>query len=154
MKQIPRDIFKLVVEYTPLVSIDLIVRNAGDEMLLGLRRNRPARDCWFVPGGRIAKNEPLADAFIRITEDELGSPFGAEAWRFVGIFEHIYPDNFSGDPAFGTHYVVLAHELRIQNGQLALPETQHSSYRWASDAAILGDDGVHENTKAYARLGL
>jgi colanic acid biosynthesis protein WcaH len=154
MKRIPQDVFKLIVEHTPLVSIDLIVRNEGGHMLLGMRRNRPAQDCWFVPGGRIAKNEPMAQAFLRITRDELGTAFSAEACRFVGVFEHIYADNFSGDPTFGTHYVVLAHELRVTDTQLALPQAQHSGYRWASDADILADDVVHENTKAYARLNL
>ncbi len=69
MKKLPTDLFKLIVAHAPLVSIDLVVRNARGEMLLGLRRNRPAQDYWFAPGGRIGKDERLADAFHRITRE-------------------------------------------------------------------------------------
>lgn len=44
----------------PLVSIDLMIKNAQDQMLWGRRNNRPAQVYWFVPSGRICKNEGLA----------------------------------------------------------------------------------------------
>ena len=64
--------FATVVRSTPLVSIDLIVENAQGEYLLGKRTNRPAQGFWFVPGGRVQKDETLADAFARLTQAELG----------------------------------------------------------------------------------
>ncbi len=66
--------FKTVVASTPLVSMDLIVRNKRDQVLLGLRTNRPAQGFWFVPGGRICKDETFEQAFVRLTEMELGQP--------------------------------------------------------------------------------
>ncbi|WP_313449769.1 NUDIX domain-containing protein, partial [Pseudescherichia sp.] len=59
--------FATVVRSTPLISIDLIVENARGEFLLGKRTNRPAQGFWFVPGGRVQKDEPLAQAFERLT---------------------------------------------------------------------------------------
>lgn len=41
--------FKQVVSLTPLVAIDLLVRNAHDELLVGKRVNPPAQGFWFVP---------------------------------------------------------------------------------------------------------
>lgn len=64
--------FATVVRSTPLISIDLIVENAQGEYLLGKRTNRPAQGFWFVPGGRVQKDETLADAFARLTQAELG----------------------------------------------------------------------------------
>jgi colanic acid biosynthesis protein WcaH len=64
--------FTEVIDRTPLVSIDLVVENEKGEKLFGLRTNRPAKDYWFVPGGRILKNEKLDDAFSRLTLNELG----------------------------------------------------------------------------------
>ena len=49
--------FTTIIKSTPLVSIDLIVRNIEDNVLLGKRTNRPAQGCWFVPGGRVLKDE-------------------------------------------------------------------------------------------------
>ena len=56
----------------PLISIDLLVQNEHGEYLLGLRNNRPAQGYWFVPGGRVLKNETLDGAFKRLTFEELG----------------------------------------------------------------------------------
>ena len=149
MRLAPED-FARVVRLTPLVSIDFVVRNAAGEMLVGWRRNRPARDSWFVPGGRIDKNERIAAAFERLARAELGAPFTLGMARFLGVFEHFYADNFAGDAGFGTHYVVLAYALEAIE-PLALPDAQHARYRWMGDAALLADPEVHANTRAYAR---
>lgn len=53
------DTFRMVVASAPLVSIDLVVENSAGELLLGERLNRPAQGFWFVPGGRVQKNETL-----------------------------------------------------------------------------------------------
>jgi len=59
-----------VIRLAPLIAIDLIIRDARDQVLLGLRKNEPARGCYFVPGGMIVKNERLADAFARLAKNE------------------------------------------------------------------------------------
>jgi ADP-ribose pyrophosphatase YjhB (NUDIX family) len=97
--RLPREEFARVVRLTPLVSIDLVVRNAASETLVGWRRNRPARDSWFVPGGRIGKDERIAVAFARLAREELDADLRFEQARFLGVFEHLYDDNFAGEPA-------------------------------------------------------
>jgi colanic acid biosynthesis protein WcaH len=67
-----KETFSTVIESTPLVSIDLVIKNQQGQALLGQRLNRPAKGFWFVPGGRVLKNESLAAAFKRLTLDELG----------------------------------------------------------------------------------
>jgi hypothetical protein len=69
----PQD-FERVVRCTPLVSIDIVVRSKDGQVLLGRRKNEPARNSFFVPGDRITKNERLEAAFRRITLAELGFP--------------------------------------------------------------------------------
>jgi colanic acid biosynthesis protein WcaH len=148
---LPHAEFAAVVRHAPLVSIDLVVRNRRGEVLVGLRRNRPALGSWFVPGGRIVKAERIADAFKRIVRAELGIVHRIEDAAFLGVFEHIYADNFSGDPAFGTHYVVLGYALLTDPASLALPSDQHDDYRWLPEPILVGDPNVHEYTKAYFR---
>jgi colanic acid biosynthesis protein WcaH len=60
-----------VVRYAPVVSVDLVVRTGGG-VVLARRTNEPARGEWFVPGGRVLKNERLADAVDRLARGELG----------------------------------------------------------------------------------
>jgi len=104
------DDFAEVVRKAPLVSIDLVVKNGRNQILLGWRTNRPAKDSWFVPGARILKNERISQAFERIAKEELGLNLAYENAKLLGVFEHFYDDNFSEDDRFGTHYVVLAHD--------------------------------------------
>lgn len=145
--------FKTVLKSTPLVSIDLCLERKG-LFLLGWRKNRPAAQHWFVPGGRIQKNETIADAFARITEAELGQVFEHSDARLLGGYDHIYDDTVFGDTDYGTHYVVFGHYLKLPDDFEPKLDSQHERWQWWSKEAILADDSVHENTKAYFRSGL
>lgn len=138
-----------VVKNTPLVSIDLIIKNDRSQVLLGLRENAPARNYWFVPGGRILKNERIGEAFERIANDELGINLAYKDANFLGVFEHLYQDNFAQMQGFGTHYVVLAHEIKIAETQLISPKAQHSRYKWFDQESLRKTKNVHPYTKAY-----
>lgn len=142
--------FLHVVRHAPIVAIDLIVRNERGEVLLGLRNNEPAAGTWFVPGGRVLKNERLADALERIARDEIGVKVSASDARFFGPYEHLYQENFARLPGLSTHYVVLAFELAVGSSP-APADDQHSEMRWWTPEELLASPGVHENTKAYFR---
>lgn len=141
------DVFKVVLQSTPLVSIDLLVVNQLQQVLLGRRKNRPAQHDWFVPGGRIQKNESLAAAFSRLTEQELGQRLAITSASLQGAYDHFYNDSVYGE-GISTHYVALAYSLPL-NFCDELPTTQHSEYKWFTLAELLADDHVHLNTKAY-----
>lgn len=117
-------------------------------MLLGLRNNRPAQGYWFVPGGRIQKDERLADAFSRLVSVELGSAATFDQARFLGPYQHFYLDNFSVD-SFSTHYVVLSYELMLEIDLCDLPEEQHCDYHWFTVDELLSSNQVHQHTKDY-----
>ena len=142
--------FLRIVEATPLVSIDLILRNERGEVLLGRRTNKPAQGLWFVPGGRIRKNERVAEALRRISTRELGLEISQA--KLLGVFDHLYPDNFLGARDVSTHYVVLGMEAAWPPGASVQADDQHDEFRWWTAVEILASDAVHENTKAYFRL--
>lgn len=144
-----REEFLQVVERAPLVSIDLIVRGADGRVLLGKRSNEPAQGCWFVPGGRIQKNERLEAAFRRICLDELGRAFALKDAHFLGVFEHLYSTNFAEKAGIGTHYIVLAYELTPGELPQPLPVDQHGEYRWFDVETLVSTESVHAHTKAY-----
>jgi colanic acid biosynthesis protein WcaH len=140
------DEFIQVVKNAPLVSIDIILKDHEGRVLLGFRKKEPAKDRWFVPGGRVRKNESLDDAFRRITKSELGLGYERSDARFVGVFENIFPSNFSNVGNFGTHYIVLAYEIRpkIIPELHKLPTDQHSKFQWFTnlDLVIIKGKGV------------
>ena len=140
--------FQTIIGATPLVSIDLIVKNTQGEVLLGYRTNRPAQGYWFVPGGRVQKNERLDKAFLRLTKAELGVSIPRSAATFMGVFEHLYDDS-AFDEAVSTHYVVLGYELELDINLDELPKEQHNQYCWVASDALLSRDDVHVHTKWY-----
>ncbi len=142
-----------IVRLTPLVAIDLIVFSPVGAILLGRRVHEPAKGLFFVPGSRVTKNETRAAAFQRITKEELGIAVRIEQAKFKGVYEHFYASNRLQVPGFGTHYITLAYELRLDLHTSALPADQHGEYAWMSPAELVASPLVHENTKAYFRGG-
>jgi len=147
----PED-FNSVVRLTPLVAIDMIVRSSDGRVLVGRRNNEPAKGSFFVPGGRITKNETLAAAFRRISLAELGAEKKLEEARFLGVYEHFYRTNNLEQPGFGTHYVTLAYEVTSPVQAELLPKDQHGEYAWKTEAELVGSPEVHQNSKAYFTL--
>lgn len=146
---LPHAVFLDVIANAPLIAIDLVVLNDAGEALLGLRRNAPAQNFWFVPGGRIYKNETLHAAFQRITTAETGVAMHLQNAEFKGIFEHFYDDNFAAQPAVSTHYLTLAYKVRVAVDSLRLRPDQHSAYEWIGVDEIPSRPDVHPYTQAY-----
>jgi colanic acid biosynthesis protein WcaH len=151
-----RDTFKTIIDTTPLVSIDLLVRNAQGQILVGKRVNRPAQGFWFVPGGRILKNERLAEAFFRLTEAELGLRLDIKHARYLGLYEHFYDDSIFTDAEadvaindVSTHYVVNGFELVLPESHVNLPCEQHNEYRWLSEEEFKTSEEVHVHSRWY-----
>jgi colanic acid biosynthesis protein WcaH len=141
--------FAHVVRYAPLVSIDLLMSDPANRFLVCLRRNEPARDSYFVPGGRVRKNETLAAAFARILLAETGIPADLSAAKFAGVYEHFYQTSHLGGAANGTHYVSLAYSLRIDSSATIAMDDQHSAMRWLTVPELLSAPDVHHYTKAF-----
>jgi colanic acid biosynthesis protein WcaH len=140
-----------IIEATPLVSIDLVIRNPSNKVLLGKRNNRPAMGYWFVPGGRIFKNETINQALKRISEVELGQDLSTKAPSLLGAYDHIYEDNFLNVKGINTHYVVLAFVIALQKEIEVKTDEQHTELKWWEIDKLLQDQTVHQNTKVYFR---
>jgi colanic acid biosynthesis protein WcaH len=147
---LPANEFAQLVRMGPLVAIDLIVRDGGGRVLLGRRNFEPAKGSYFVPGGRILKDEPIRDAFSRILRHELGlEGISIDSASFAGVYEHFHPNSRYGPAGTTTHYVVLAYELQAGAGHRIVPDDQHSAFEWVPEEDVLGRADVHELTKAY-----
>ena len=143
-----KDVFTQVIRSAPLVSIDLIIINENGEVLLGERLNRPAQGYWFVPGGRIQKNESLAKAFLRLTNEELGKSYDIEQATLQGPYDHFYDDCVFGETT-STHYVAISYRLSVIEKELRLPDSQHGKFQWWSVCDLLAHEKVHKHTKWY-----
>jgi colanic acid biosynthesis protein WcaH len=138
-----------LVRLAPLVSIDLVVRDEAGRVLVGLRRNQPARGYWFVPGGRVLKGESLDAAFARLTRTELGTTRQRRDASLLGVYEHRYDTNFADVDGVDTHYVVLAYQLLVSSTMDIRLDEQHKASCWLLPEELLQHPDVHANTRAY-----
>lgn len=145
---LPDPDFRNVIKNTPLVSIDLVIVDPSGAILMGWRENEPAKGTWFVPGGRIRKDERIADAFERIIGVETGLAKRVADSQFGGVYEHLYPTNCFGDAGFGTHYCVLAHVLRFDERPDVKIDSQHAKVDWLTPSAA----DIHPYSRAYFDL--
>ena len=139
--------FKTVIDSTPLISIDLLVKK-DNKILLGKRINKPAQGYLFSIGGRVYKNESIQQAKARIAKTELNIELKLTP-KFIDVFEHFYDDGIYKDVS--THYINLAYEVDINNEMLNLPTEQHNEYQWLSIDEILSSKQVHKYVKDYFR---
>lgn len=136
-----------VIEKTQLVSTDIYFV-LKDRLLVGKRKNPPAKNWLFTPGCRAFKNETLESTCIRVASEELGISIKFSECKQIGVFDHIYPDNFR-DSKFGTHYVNIAYVYQmnsIEKTNIRL-DTQHSFFRWIPLDEVLNHKGIHPNVK-------
>jgi colanic acid biosynthesis protein WcaH len=149
MMRLDSQLFKKVIESTPLIAIDLLFKK-GNQILLGKRVNNPAKGYFFSIGGRIMKNETVNQALDRIIKNELNIKFDCNP-KFINFFEHFYDNSIF--ESVETHYVGLLFEARVDDfySLKSLPSDQHDEYRWFSIDEILKDSQVHINVKDYFR---
>jgi colanic acid biosynthesis protein WcaH len=136
--------FKTVINSTPLISIDLLVKK-NNKILLGKRINKPAQGYLFSIGGRVYKNETINSAMMRIAKTELNIELKLIP-KFIGVFEHFYDDSIYQNVS--THYVNLAYEIEIEEA-LNLPTEQHNEYLWLTIDELLKNKQVHKYVKNY-----
>jgi len=141
--------FTSLIETAPLVSIDLIIRGE-DGYLLGMRSNQPAKGNWFVPAGRIFKNETISHAIKRISTKEVGVEVNIKDLGFYGIFEHFYDNSFVSSKV-STHYVVLACGLLLEIDKKMLPLDEHDKYRYFNKEEISNNN---DTQKIILRAGI
>jgi colanic acid biosynthesis protein WcaH len=148
----PED-YQDAIKKTQIVSVDLLVRNHEGKYLVGLRKNKPAQGTYFIPGGRVYANETIRMGLQRVARDELGIDVSTVECEFRGVYEHVYPDNFTSDD-FGTHYVVFAYHIELAGScPVLLSEKmadQHHDFMWLSAPEMRSHPDVHEYTKLYS----
>jgi colanic acid biosynthesis protein WcaH len=76
------DIYRKIVEKMPVPTVDAIIVHKGKFLLLK-RNNPPVKDEWWLPGGRIRRNESFEDAVRREVLEETG--LTCKTIRQVGV---------------------------------------------------------------------
>ena len=65
-------LYQQIVRVMPIPCVDLVVVNNYGQVLLAKRRNEPAKNEWWFPGGRVYYLESRLDAAKRKLREECG----------------------------------------------------------------------------------
>jgi len=152
---VPKEQYLEIIKNTQVISADLIVFNNMGQVLLGKRTGEPAKDTWFVPGGRIRLDETFPAAARRIIVQELGiitddQTLQEHMPKPAGVYHQTYSNNFDNND-FGAHYITFAYTLILPHTSSDMPKTdhQHSEFKWWAIEDLLASQEVHIYCKNY-----
>ena len=72
-KGLPEEVFFYVSRITPLVNVDLLLKDQENRTLLSWRSDQYCGQGWHVPGGIIRFKETLEDRINKVAENEIGA---------------------------------------------------------------------------------
>ena len=142
--------FLKIIDQTPLCSIDILI-NIKNKYLFGLRNNKPANNYYFVPGGRILKNEDYEKTISRILKTELGISIKNIKYSIIGIFNHFYKNNVYGVKKINTHYFVCAIKIILKKNFYFKNDKQHSKFILLTKKQAMAHKKIHKYSKIYLR---
>ena len=71
---LPEEVFRFIRRSTPLVNVDLLVKDENGRTLLSWRDDPWAGTGWHVPGGIVRFQETLEARVEKVAETEIGVP--------------------------------------------------------------------------------
>ena len=91
---LPLEIFHLCSRLTPLLNIDLLIKDENNRTLLAWRDDEFAGEGWHLPGGIVRFKETLEDRVRQVVEIEIDAPVEVDLTPLAH------------------HEVILSHETR------------------------------------------
>ena len=78
--------YKKLSAVVPIFCVDVVAEDAQQKRFIIVhRRNEPARGKWWIPGGRVLKDEPVRRAAVRKLKEETG--VRGTFVRVIGFYE-------------------------------------------------------------------
>lgn len=115
-KGLPEEVFLFVSAITPLVNVDLLVRNAQGHILLSWRNDVLCGQGWHVPGGIVRFQEGLVTRLQKTALAEFGCEVILEP-REPEFAEFIRP---AKNPE-RSHFISFIYHCRLPEGIVAPP---------------------------------
>ena len=69
---LPQEVFYFISQLTPMINVDLLIKNKQGQTLLTWRDDKFYGPAWHIPGGIIRFKESIEDRISKVAESELG----------------------------------------------------------------------------------
>lgn len=88
---LPDPVFYYVSRTTPMINVDLLIKDENGRILLAWRNDQYAGCGWHIPGGIIRFKESMADRIRKVMETEIGTIMAFDPSP-VAVHEIIVPE--------------------------------------------------------------
>ncbi len=109
-KGLPEDIFLFISRTTPLINVDLLVKDENGRTLLAWRDDPIHGKGWHVPGGIVRFKETLEQRLRKVAETEIRIPMDFDPTP-AAIHEIISPSRKTRG-----HFISLLYRGRLSRG--------------------------------------
>jgi len=120
-------LYQEIHNYLPIVCVDIVIKVPDNRFLMVKRKENPAKEKWWLVGGRVFKNESLESAAQRKVQDEIGIVVNKVETLIKG-----YELFFKEDPyghGNGTHVIVACFLSEIKNIKNLKLDKFHYEYK-------------------------
>jgi len=121
---VPEETYKLILAHMPFPCVDIIVATENG-VLLVWRDNEPAKDQWWLPGGRVFKGETLEECALRKAREEVNLECSFK--RLVHVEETIFE---TGPWNIPVHTVNVCALLEPIDDRIPVLDNMHSKIWW------------------------
>ena len=118
-----------IVRDVPILCVDLIIVGPFNKFLLVERKNEPMAGQFWIPGGRVMRDEPIQAAAIRLAREEVGLEL--DSIKLHGIYEEVF-EKSAANPATGIHTLSAVYWCVARHSDVKVDD-QSASYRWSEE---------------------
>lgn len=120
-------LYETILENMPIVCCDVVIRNEDTKKYLLVKRgDEPAKDQWWVVGGRLYKNEKPYKCAIRKVKEEVGIT-KIKRCEYVDIDSTVFETGYHGIPV---HSVNLIYLITVSGKPKVNLDKSCSTYDW------------------------
>ena len=149
LKIIEESLYKEICSKMPIPCVDIIIQNKKGHFLLVKRTNEPLKSKFWLPGGRILKEESVNDALSRKCKEELDLLVDPSEFKFTGFSQANYVKNaFGSDGGYHTISLVFICLHAFEESSVSL-DSQSSEFKFSLRLPDEFLDSFEEMSTAY-----
>ncbi|MDD5012080.1 MAG: NUDIX domain-containing protein [Candidatus Nanoarchaeia archaeon] len=113
-KGLPEEIFLFASSITPLVNVELLIKDENGRTLLSWRDDKYAGKGWHIPGGIVRFKESLEERIQKVAKEEIGTQIEFEP-NPIAIKQVILEQNTRGHSLAFMYKCFLNSKYTLEN---------------------------------------